>query len=100
MELYSNVLQISKFVNGLKSLFERINEKINISSEDKKKLDKILNYFQSREIILFNDLLTSDKREEKLLTLVPLLHLDHQKKLNLDQKVPFGDIEITRFKEQ
>ena len=91
------ILRRARYENVNVKIPER---KIDITKLIKDLYDKILNYFQSREIILFNDLLTSDKREEKLLTLVPLLHLDHQKKLNLDQKVPFGDIEITRFKEQ
>lgn len=91
------ILRRARYENVNVKIPER---KIDITKLIKDLYDKILNYFQNREIILFNDLLTSDKREEKLLTLVPLLHLDHQKKLNLDQKVPFGDIEITRFKEQ
>lgn len=44
--------------------------------------------------VTFLHLLESDKREDKIMTFIPLLHLDFQNKIVLEQKEPFGEIEV------
>ncbi|MDP6642075.1 MAG: segregation/condensation protein A [Candidatus Nanoarchaeia archaeon] len=72
--------------------------KIDITNLIKNLYERILSFFKTKETILFDDLVNSEKSEDKILTLMPLLHLDHQRKVHIDQKVPFGNIEITKFK--
>lgn len=36
----------------------------------------------------------SQKKEDKIFTFIPLLHLTNQRKVNLEQKEHFGEIEI------
>jgi segregation and condensation protein A len=47
--------------------------------------------------LMFSELVPSDKREDKIYTFVPLLHLDHQRKIDIDQKEPFADIGIRLY---
>ena len=44
--------------------------------------------------ILFSSLLSSKTKEEKIFTFIPLLHLANQRKVELLQETPFGEIEI------
>lgn len=68
--------------------------KIEISKLIKEIYEKITGLFQKKENITFTKLLPSDKKEDKILTLMPLLHLDTQGKINLVQEEPFGEIKI------
>ena len=54
----------------------------------------ILEYFKGQEEVYFSHLVKSDSREDKVLTILPLLHLDSQSKIDLEQDVPFADIRI------
>jgi segregation and condensation protein A len=54
----------------------------------------IIGYFKEREEVYFSELVKSDSKEDKMLTLLPLLHLDTQAKIDLDQPIPFEDIRI------
>ena len=45
--------------------------------------------------LTFSQLVPSNTREDKIYTFIPLLHLTTQRKVNLDQKEHFGEIEIT-----
>ncbi|MEM4641533.1 MAG: hypothetical protein QXW65_03420, partial [Candidatus Pacearchaeota archaeon] len=49
---------------------------------------------EKKEKILFSQLLSSCNREEKIATFLPLVFLDHQKRVWLEQQKPFGEIEI------
>ncbi|MBL7055155.1 segregation/condensation protein A [Candidatus Woesearchaeota archaeon] len=52
-------------------------------------------FFKTQENkLMFSQLVPSDNKEDKIYTLIPLLHLDHQRKINIHQEVPFADIEI------
>ena len=73
-------------------------KKIDITKLIRNIYERILNFFKSKETITFNELVLSDKKDDKLLTLLPLLHLDHQEKINIDQKEHFGEIYINRYK--
>ncbi len=45
--------------------------------------------------LTFQNLLPSESREDKVHTFIPLLHLSQQRKVDLEQKVAFGEIGIT-----
>ena len=45
-------------------------------------------------ILTFTSLLPSQKREDKIYTFIPLLHLATERKIDLEQQEPFGEIEI------
>ena len=75
-------------------------KKIDISELIKDVYDKVKEYFSTRDRITFDELLNnSTDRYEKIYTLVPLLHLDSQQKINLGQEEAFGTIHITMAKD-
>jgi segregation and condensation protein A len=49
---------------------------------------------ETKPILTFDDLIPSDEKEDKVLTFIPLLHLDFQRKLDVKQKRHFGEIGI------
>lgn len=56
---------------------------------------KITTYFSKQDKDLtFSKLIPSESKEDKVFTFIPLLHLDTQRKINLDQKEHFGEISI------
>lgn len=57
---------------------------------------KISSFFQlnSKNRLTFSKLLSSDKKEDKIYTFIPLLHLSNQQKITLEQYQHFGEIEI------
>ncbi len=57
--------------------------------------DNIQKYFKDNSSLLFTDLVTSDAKEDKISTFVPLLHLTNEQKIDLLQQKPFGEISIT-----
>jgi len=69
-------------------------KKIDISRLIKDVYEKILSLFSKKEPVTFSKLIPSDKKEDKIMTFIPLLHLDHQEKINLEQKEHFGEINI------
>ena len=48
----------------------------------------------SQKKLTFSQLVPSQKKEDKIFTFIPLLHLTNQRKVNLEQKEHFGEIEI------
>lgn len=56
--------------------------------------DKILGLFSRLKKLTFSDLLTSQKKEDKIYTFIPLIYLANQNKVELKQDVHFGEIEI------
>ncbi len=44
--------------------------------------------------LTFDDLIPSEEREDKVLTFIPLLHLDFQRKVDVKQKQHFGTIHV------
>jgi len=48
----------------------------------------------SQKRLTFSQLVPSQKKEDKIFTFIPLLHLTNQRKVNLEQKEHFGEIEI------
>lgn len=56
---------------------------------------RIKKFFMSgKKKVYFTNLVPSDKKEDKVFTFVPLLHLSHQRKVSLHQEVHFGEIEV------
>ncbi len=56
---------------------------------------KIQKIFTKDKKIKFKELLSSEQKEEKIYTFIPLLHLSNQRKIDLEQEEHFGDIHIT-----
>ncbi len=57
--------------------------------------DKVnTHYKQKSERLTFEDLIFGEEKEEKVLTFIPLLHLDFQRKVEVKQKQHFGTIHI------
>lgn len=61
---------------------------------------KILNFFKKQEVITFSQLIPSEKKEDKITTFIPLLHLDKDSKINLSQNEHFGEIYINKAENQ
>ncbi|MBN1386189.1 segregation/condensation protein A [Candidatus Woesearchaeota archaeon] len=50
---------------------------------------------QKEDKLTFTELVQSDKKEDKIYTFIPMLHLTNARKIDLEQKEHFGEIEIT-----
>ncbi|MGB9748709.1 MAG: segregation/condensation protein A [Candidatus Woesearchaeota archaeon] len=63
---------------------------------------KIINLFRLNSRVTFTSLLESNEKSEKVFTFIPLLHLSHvdERKIDLVQEKPFGEIEIVLCKAQ
>ncbi|MEM4244756.1 MAG: segregation/condensation protein A [Candidatus Nanoarchaeia archaeon] len=68
--------------------------KIEISKLIKDLYEKIMSFFHKQETVTFTKLVPSERKEDKIMTLIPLLHLDTQGRINMVQNEPFGEIEI------
>jgi len=57
---------------------------------------KIISFFtiNKQNKLTFSQLVPSQTKEDKIYTFIPLLHLTNQRKVNLEQKEHFGEIEI------
>jgi segregation and condensation protein A len=51
-------------------------------------------YSNGNTKVRFSQLLPSEKKEDKVFTFIPLLHLTNQRKIDLEQQTHFGEIEI------
>jgi len=71
-------------------------KKIDISKLINELYDKIILVLNGKSLLTFSELLPSQKREDKILTLIPLLHLATQEKIHLDQKEHLGEIHIMK----
>jgi len=56
--------------------------------------EKIKVVFTKKEILTFSELVPSDRKEDKIATFIPLLHLANQEKVDLNQQEHFGEIDI------
>ncbi len=88
-----------------KSLKEKMNYhadivKVDISEKIKSLYSQIVGFFENlrREEIMFNELVPSTERKDLLWTFVPLLHLNNEGKIALNQKIQFGEISVRRPK--
>ncbi|MBN2566820.1 segregation/condensation protein A [Candidatus Woesearchaeota archaeon] len=74
-----------------------VDNPMNITSVIRSVYRQIRSYFIQKKgaTLTFTQLLPSDSKEDKVYTFVPLLHLDNQRKVDLLQKVSFGEIGIS-----
>jgi chromatin segregation and condensation protein Rec8/ScpA/Scc1 (kleisin family) len=49
---------------------------------------------KNKDILTFDDLVVSDSKKDKVLTFVPLLHLDTQRKIDISQENHFDTISV------
>ena len=58
--------------------------------------DKILHHFKknAQTELTFTQLIPSQTKEDKVLTFIPLLHLETQRKVDMSQEEHFGEILI------
>ncbi|MBI5389982.1 hypothetical protein HZB02_00660 [Candidatus Woesearchaeota archaeon] len=69
--------------------------KVDITSLIFKIYRQIEQHFKgNEEKLLFSNFSKGKNKEEQLLTIYPLLHLETQRKIDMNQEVPFGEIEI------
>ncbi|MBD3314062.1 hypothetical protein GF345_06470 [Candidatus Woesearchaeota archaeon] len=70
--------------------------KFDISSAMKAVYRKVFDFFtgDSAGKLTFSQLVPSDQKLDKIQTFIPLLHLTNQRKLDLIQEAPFGEVEV------
>lgn len=73
---------------------------IDITLIIKQLYEKIKVVFTKKPVITFSELVSSNKKMEKLATFVPLLHLSNQEKVDLTQQEHFGEIYIKLMQQQ
>ncbi len=72
---------------------------IDISAQIEHVFAKIKNFFMSYgSNLTFTQLLPSDRKTDKVQTLIPLLHLTNMRKIDIHQDEPFGEINIAFLK--
>jgi segregation and condensation protein A len=70
-------------------------KKVNIASLMKKVYFAVNNhYINTNNVLTFNELVKDSNKSTKVYTFIPLLHLSNMRKLELEQKELFGDINI------
>ena len=58
--------------------------------------EKVQNYYsEKKKPLSFTQLLPGESKEEKVMVFMPLLHLSHSRKINLDQKENLGEITVS-----
>ncbi len=67
---------------------------IDISEVIKNIYNKIISFFKRNEEVTFTKLVSSEKKEDKLYTFLPLIFLESEGKILLEQEIPFGEIKI------
>ncbi len=70
---------------------------VNITKIIKELYDKIRLAFIKKPVVSFSELVNSNRKEDKLATFVPLLHLSNQEKVDLSQEEHFGEIYVKMF---
>ena len=86
-----------RVLNSIPPMSVRIPErKRDITEVIKEVYSRIKSFFMinSQKRLTFTQLVPSQKKEDKIFTFIPLLHLTNQRKVNLEQKEHFGEIEI------
>lgn len=71
--------------------------KIDLTTLIKNLYNKIKGFFAKKEVLTFSELIPSEKKEDKILTFIPLLHLSNQGKVDIEQKENFGEIYIKEY---
>jgi segregation and condensation protein A len=69
-------------------------KKIDITQLIQSVYERIKSWFSKKPDLTFTELVGSDKKEDKILTFIPLLYLSNQQKIDLQQEKPFSEIHI------
>ena len=70
-------------------------KKIDINQLIKDIYGRLVNFFSiENKRLTFKEFVNSDRKEDIIMTFLPLLHLDNERRINLEQEKPFGEIEI------
>ena len=98
----NKALEVEKRRSIRKQLNEVVNvkvpeKKIDISKLIKDVYDKISTFFQTKENLKFSNLVNSERKEDKIMTFIPVLHLANQEKITIEQEQEFGDIDIGMY---
>ena len=70
---------------------------VDITEVIKDVYQKVEDYYEKNgktQRLTFSQLIPSDSKEDKVFTFIPLLHLENQQRVDMDQKIHFGEIEI------
>ena len=67
---------------------------IDITQLIKELYDKIVLVFKKKPELTFTELVPSERKQDKIATFIPLLHLANQEKIDLTQHEHFGEIHI------
>ncbi|MDD5331619.1 MAG: segregation/condensation protein A [Candidatus Nanoarchaeia archaeon] len=73
--------------------------KVDITALIKNVYETVMDYLKQKETITFSELVPKRTSETVIYTLLPLLHLDFQKKINIKQNEHFEEIFITKYTE-
>ena len=72
-------------------------KKIDMNELINKLYEQVLKEFDKRAIVTFDELLPEGKKKEDIiLTMLPLLHLHNNKRINIDQHEHFGEITVEK----
>lgn len=89
-----NIRQLIEEKNMPKPL-EIPKKKIDINKLIKDVYSRLSNFFsRNNKRLTFEEFVNSNRKEDKIMTFLPLLHLDNDRKIELYQEKHFGDIEI------
>ena len=96
-----NQRKVSKKEYSLSIDMEIPVKEIDITALIKDVYSRVVGHFETNEKgeLTFSMLVKSDRKEDKILTILPLLHLDNDGKVELNQVENFGDIYIKLNKE-
>lgn len=76
-------------------------KKVDVGQKIKEVYSKVTEYFKIKQSNLtFTQLLPSSSKEDKVFTFIPLLHLENQKKVDMNQKNSFDEIYISLKKQK
>jgi len=87
--------------NKISSREEKVfipNKERNLKSVILSVYENIQVVFKKKQKIFFSDIIKSPNREDVIYTFIPLLHLDFQQVVRLDQEAEFGEIQISLLK--
>ncbi|HLD15062.1 MAG TPA: ScpA family protein [Candidatus Nanoarchaeia archaeon] len=73
-------------------------KKFDISALMKEVYDRIVTLFSKSQKLTFKELVPSNSKEDIITAFIPLLHLSNERKVDLEQEISFGDINITIYK--
>ncbi len=71
-------------------------KKIDVTQLIKNLYARILEFFKRKERLTFSEIVPSERKEDKILTFIPLLHLVNQGKIDIYQQEHFGEIYIVK----